>query len=413
MSFDQLKTMTTSLKESFDDLKNIFSPETKTLKKTIDTTTPINDKLTTLEHKINQTDHKEQLKEYPAFIQQVVHYYETILTPNELNAIGDIFMGETLADQIMAFIEEQSYNDIQAKLWNTEPRDALQKTFDIYDGTTNIQTTLHSLYTIYTETRGTSKILTSADIDALTTHYKNLLSDTDAVQKTKTEYAQKLQTQHTLSQKKLSDAKKSYMKTKPVMTWYAAFDEIIDTQWLSLNAFKTAYTAMSQAKSKWLLQKDRYLTIVDYTKSKHEDRLYVVDTQNKTVILRSKAGHGTWSWTGDYIQQFSNTSWSKQTSAWLFKTAPQVERASHGRRSGLRLHGLEPWLNDKSASRGIFIHKAGVNSSEWCITIPKSADAEMINRLLAWGYPIYNYTNNNTIIAQSKLLNESSLSQVA
>ena len=367
----------------------------------------VDDKINQLEKNISKPlDRNEQIKNFSLdekLSEAFASYLEKILTLQEKNDFMNIFPGTDLFTCIQSFIEEKKYITLQAQQGNVKPHKKLEQAFLLYPKTEHLEGILQDFYKKYSDYSWNSDI---------NKHFQNLISFYKELWNT------------TSSQKNIDKNKKSTINMIPALSqdisslmdssqieWKKAdnvvYNEIVDKQWLSQEAFLTAYQAFTIAKGQWLLTKDRFLTIVDYSKSNKEERLFVVDLYNRKVVLKSTAWHGKGSWRGEYVDEFSNISWSKQTSAGLFKTSGRVERASHWRREWLRLYGLEEWLNDKAANRGIFIHKSTIKGSEWCITIPDGDKASFVNKVLVWWYPIYNYTNKKEVLIQSKLLEKS------
>lgn len=363
----------------------------------------VDDKLTNLEKTITQPlQSKEKLPivslEEQA-IQEFGSYLDKILVPEEKNDFMNIFPGTDIITCIQSFIEEKQYITLQAQKWNIIPYKKLEEAFLAYPQTyQHLKVLLEDFYKKYTK-NSVQRDDMLQDVIISYSELKNGIKSVNANKSSSKIIVPALSPDITSL---MVDSQIEWKNSDNVI-----YHEIIDKEWLSQEAFVTAYKAFTVAKDQWLLTKDRFLTVVDYSKSNKEDRLFVVDLYNRKVVLKSTAGHGKWSGKGEYVDEFSNISWSKQTSAGLFKTSGRVERASHGRREWLRLYGLEKWLNDKAANRGIFIHKSTIKGSEWCITIPNWEKASFINKVLVWWYPIYNYTNKKEVLAQSELLEQS------
>ncbi len=116
----------------------------------------------------------------------------------------------------------------------------------------------------------------------------------------------------------------------------------------------------AQALKGYLLLKDRgiikneKLTIVDFSVSSKNKRLWVIDMQDLKVVLQSYVAHGRN--TGqEYASVFSNKIDSHMSSLGFYKTA----EVYHGRNGlSLRLDGLEKGINDNARVRAIVIHGA-------------------------------------------------------
>ncbi len=383
----------------FDSLKETFWA-IKELKNMI-----VGDKLTQLEYTITSLPEakKEQIKNFTLdeqLSESFSSYLDKLLTIEEKNDFMNIFPGTDLVSCTQSFLEEKKYITEQAQQWNIKPYKKLQTAFLLYPKSQHLQTILSEFYKKYDNP---GQVSLDKHLQTLTTYYKELWNNTIVSTLKQSQFSKKTIPVLSPEISSLMDNSKIEWKTSDKVK----YDDIVDREWLSLEAFTTAYTAFTIAKWQGLLTKDRFLTVVDYSKSSKENRLFVVDLYNRKVVLKSTAGHGRWSWRGEYVDEFSNISWSKQTSVGLFKTSWRVERASHGRREWLRLFGLEKWLNDKAANRGIFMHKSSIKWSEWCITIPDPDKASFLNKVLVWGYPIYNYTDKKEVLAQSELLEQS------
>ncbi len=98
----------------------------------------------------------------------------------------------------------------------------------------------------------------------------------------------------------------------------------------------------------------RYAILVDYDRPIQQERLWVLDLNTNEVILTSKTSHAANSDDGNgYATTFSNVPSSNISSLGMFKTGDTY----HGQWGySLRLHGLEPGINDKALERYIVIH---------------------------------------------------------
>jgi hypothetical protein len=96
------------------------------------------------------------------------------------------------------------------------------------------------------------------------------------------------------------------------------------------------------------------LTVIDYTLSSRERRLWVLDLAHSRVLAHELVAHGRGS--GDeFARSFSNRAGSFQSSLGTFMTGT-VYRGLHG--ISLRLRGLDPGVNDRAEARAIVIHGA-------------------------------------------------------
>lgn len=117
------------------------------------------------------------------------------------------------------------------------------------------------------------------------------------------------------------------------------------------------------------------LTIIDYSKASTEPRLWVLDLAKQRVLFTELVAHGRGS--GELMAtRFSNTEGSHASSLGLFVTGDTYQ-GQHG--YSLRLHGLEPGVNDQAFDRAIVMHSA---------PYVDAAFAKGAGRLgLSWGCP--------------------------
>jgi hypothetical protein len=121
-----------------------------------------------------------------------------------------------------------------------------------------------------------------------------------------------------------------------------------------------ALAAYSDAGRRGLVSRAGLLTVIDYTRPSGEPRLWVLDLEEPRVLFRELVAHGRESG-GDLTERFSNRPGSLMTSLGLFVTdAAYVGRNGYS----LRLHGLEPGINDNAYNRAIVMHGAAYVSRE-------------------------------------------------
>ena len=121
-----------------------------------------------------------------------------------------------------------------------------------------------------------------------------------------------------------------------------------------------ALTAYVDASRRGLVNRSGLLTVIDYTRPSAEPRLWVLDLDEPRVLFRELVAHGRESG-GNVTERFSNLPGSLMTSLGLFVTdATYVGRNGYS----LRLHGLEPGINDNAYDRAIVMHGAAYVSRE-------------------------------------------------
>lgn len=143
-----------------------------------------------------------------------------------------------------------------------------------------------------------------------------------------------------------------------------------------------------------------YLAIADFTQSSDKQRFYIIDLQQKTLVLQTWVAHGKNS--GEkYAEHFSNENASHMSSPGLYQIGDEFISPKHG--PALLLEGLEKGVNDNARAREIIIHGADYVSENFiethgrcgrsfgCPALPRDEMATVI-RLLSPGSLLYIYT---------------------
>ena len=165
--------------------------------------------------------------------------------------------------------------------------------------------------------------------------------------------------------------------------WYVSLS---DSAGLSKGALYAAYESFFNLNKLDTLENDSIITIVDYSKPSHNERLFVIDIKNQKLLAQSLVAHGQNSGLV-YAEKFSNRPQSHMSSLGMYLTS-NTYSGKHG--YSLRLNGLEKGLNDKAYIRAIVIHGASYVSSDYI------ADNGRIGR--SFGCPALPKSNNNAII---------------
>lgn len=143
----------------------------------------------------------------------------------------------------------------------------------------------------------------------------------------------------------------------------SAFDKLVLSEYLDLDekkfdkpemeSFKAAFKGYYKLKEEGKLNKD-LLTIIDFTKSSTERRMWVIDMKSNEILYQTVVSHGRNSGK-EYATDFSNTRESYKSSLGFYTTA-ETYFGKHG--LSLRLDGLEPGINSNARERDIVIHAA-------------------------------------------------------
>jgi hypothetical protein len=131
------------------------------------------------------------------------------------------------------------------------------------------------------------------------------------------------------------------------------------------------------------------LAVIDFSLPSSEQRLWLFDLENHSLVMRELVAHGQGS--GDnYARKFSNIEGSHQSSIGLFRTQESYY-GQHG--YSLRMDGLEPGVNDQARRRAIVIHGADYVDASWvakqgrigrshgCPAVPQHAIRTVVDNL--------------------------------
>jgi len=180
---------------------------------------------------------------------------------------------------------------------------------------------------------------------------------------------------------------------------------------VNYNAFEQAMTGYNQIDSR----KKNILTIIDFTKPSTEERLYVLDIENRKLLFKSHVSHGKNSGE-NYATSFSNKKGSNQSSLGFFLT----EDTYQGKNGySLVLHGLEEGINDLAKQRAVVVHGAAyanpsfiasnrrLGRSFGCPALPEALAKPIINTIKD-GSVVFIYANDKNYSGKSHFLNKSS-----
>ncbi len=153
------------------------------------------------------------------------------------------------------------------------------------------------------------------------------------------------------------------------------------------------------------------LTVIDYSRPSTEPRLWVFDLGRGKLLFEERVAHGKG--TGeDLALHFSNRLGSHRTSLGLFRTA-DTYLGSNG--YSLRLHGLEPGVNDRAYERAIVmhgapyvsaaaVHKLGHLGRSWGCPAVRPAIARRLIDEIREGQLIFSYYPDRNWIENSPFL---------
>lgn len=177
------------------------------------------------------------------------------------------------------------------------------------------------------------------------------------------------------------------------------------------DVFRFAIKGFSTLSAAGKLNADSILTIIDFSRSSREKRMFVIDLKEKKLLFNTVVAHGRN--TGEeYARSFSNKLNSHQSSLGFY-----VTRSTYNGSNGysLELDGMEKGVNDNALSRAIVMHgaeyanesiikiKGYLGRSFGCTALPTSVNKKVIDKIkegscLFIYYPDMEYLNTSEIL---------------
>lgn len=174
--------------------------------------------------------------------------------------------------------------------------------------------------------------------------------------------------------------------------------------------FELAFKGYQKLKEAREIKRD-ILTIVDFSLSSTQRRLWVIDMHAQKVLLQTVVSHGRNSGL-EFATKFSNQVNSYMSSIGFYKTG-ETYFGKHG--FSLRLDGLEKGINDLARPRAIVMHGADYASEELaqrqgrlgrslgCPAVPQEVKQELIELIkektcLFIYYPNQEYLSSSAYI---------------
>ncbi len=192
-----------------------------------------------------------------------------------------------------------------------------------------------------------------------------------------------------------------------------SFYTLIDANGFSLPSFESfvaAFEGYEQLKQQGKIENE-ILTIVDFSLSSIQERMWVIDMKTQKIILKSLVAHGRNSGL-EYATDFSNANESFKSSLGFYITG-EVYNGKHG--LSLRLDGMEYGINDNARNRAVVVHGADYVSksfikntgrlgrSQGCPAVPYEIHEELIQTIKGKSC-IFIYHPSRTYVVKSKLV---------
>jgi hypothetical protein len=148
----------------------------------------------------------------------------------------------------------------------------------------------------------------------------------------------------------------------PIKALPSAYDSLrLQLRGLSSEAFeyaKKGFTKLVQANR---LANDSIISIIDFTQSSSEKRLFILDLKNYKLLFNTLVAHGRNTGT-EWATQFSNMPSSYKSSPGFYITG-ETYSGTHG--LSLKLDGIETGINDQARDRAIVMHGAHYVNDSW------------------------------------------------
>lgn len=182
---------------------------------------------------------------------------------------------------------------------------------------------------------------------------------------------------------------------------------------LSSEVFNLALKGYRKLETIGKLRNSGILTIIDFSQSSKNKRMYVIDLLHKVLLFNTYVSHGRNS--GDeYAKHFSNVSGSLESSLGFYVTKEESSGATVG--LSLILDGVEQGFNDNALKREIIIHGAAYATENFirqtgrlgrsfgCPSLPPDLIKPVVETIKD-GTCLFIYHLDNYYIGHSKLLN--------
>lgn len=182
---------------------------------------------------------------------------------------------------------------------------------------------------------------------------------------------------------------------------------------LNRKAFEYALKGYKYLLARHSLEKTNILSICDFSQSSRNKRLYVLDLEQKTVLINTYVAHGRNSGS-EFARSFSNSPSSHKSSLGFYVTE-QTYIGDHG--LSLKIKGIEKGFNDKADGRNIVVHGSeyvGEDFLRWnsfsgrsygCPAVPAEEIDNVIDAIRD-GSCLFIYHPTKKYITRSKILND-------
>lgn len=202
--------------------------------------------------------------------------------------------------------------------------------------------------------------------------------------------------------------------TKPIEKKPNLYEAMkLETFGLAHQVFELALQGHKKLAADGKLENPNILTIVDFSQSSRNKRMYVLDLESQTMVHHSLVAHGRN--TGDeFAKNFSNIDGSWQSSLGFYVTRGTNMGASVG--FSLIVEGLEKGFNDNAQRRQIIVHGAEYATENFiqrtgrlgrsfgCPAVPPENIRPIVNTIQN-GTCLFIYFPDDTYLNSSNILN--------
>lgn len=195
-------------------------------------------------------------------------------------------------------------------------------------------------------------------------------------------------------------------------TYFFIYDSLkLDNKGLSQEAFMYALQGYEYLKAQHKLSNSSVITIIDFSKSSAQKRMYIIDMNRCKILFHTYVAHGQNSGL-EYASRFSNEPESLTSSLGFYVTSGTY-MGKHG--YSLQLRGLEKGINDKAFARDIVIHGADYVSEDliraqgylgrsWgCPAVSEKLNRSIIDKIKN-GSCIFIYAKDRKYLSKSRIL---------
>lgn len=181
---------------------------------------------------------------------------------------------------------------------------------------------------------------------------------------------------------------------------------------LNERAFRYAWKGYLNLYEKGVITNPGYFSIVDFSQSSKNKRLYIIDLQEMKLFMNTYVAHGRNSG-AEFAKTFSNRAESHKSSLGFYVTG-KTYTGAHG--LSLQINGLEKGINDRAWARKIVIHGADyvsdnfieenpfIGRSYGCPAVPATERDTIINAIKE-GSCLFIYHPSKLYLSRSKILN--------